>query len=65
MYTLFRSKNGGERERIATVRSGGEQVYLDRDVAPGDQLTYVVVAFGSSDQRTGTSEAVVVALPRS
>lgn len=60
-FTVHRTRNGGARELVATVRPPRMQI-VDRNVRPGDSLVYVVTGL-TGDAVRAVSERVVLQVP--
>ena len=61
-YVVVRSRNGGEAAVVSRQRANIATTYIDRDVAAGDELIYLVRAVGANDAVVAASVRAVVSL---
>ena len=62
-YQLQRSRNGGDAQVISRQRAGAERTYVDRAVAPGDRLLYLIQGLGPDESVVASSVRQEVAVP--
>lgn len=62
-YVLWRSVDGGARERIYRTGLDGRRTFTDTDVEAGQAIRYVVVVKSRAGHRVGRGGPVVVAIP--
>jgi hypothetical protein len=63
-YRLWRVVDARPRELIATVAAGDPRRHADKDIAPGHDYTYRVVALGADGLRVAVSNRVTIHLAR-
>jgi hypothetical protein len=63
-YRLWRVVDARPRELIATVAAGDPRRHADKDIAPGHDYTYRVVALGADGLRVAVSNRVTIHLVR-
>jgi hypothetical protein len=62
-YVLWRSVDGGARERIYRTGLDGRRGFVDTDVKPGQSIRYVVVVRTRAGHTVGKGGPVVVQIP--
>lgn len=62
-YEVMRSRNSGEALVVARQRASAPTSYIDRDVASGDAVIYLVRALDADDRVVGASIREMVRIP--
>ncbi len=62
-YTVLRSRNGSDAQVVSRQRAAAPTVFVDRDIARGDELIYLVRAFNADGGLVAASVRQVVTVP--
>jgi hypothetical protein len=62
-YVLWRSVDGGAREKIHRTGLDGRRGFFDTDVKPGQTIRYAVVVVNKAGDRVGQGGPVTVRIP--
>ena len=62
-YVLWRSVDGGAREKIYRTRLGGRLGFVDTEIKPGQTIRYAVIVVNKHGHKVGKGGPVVVKIP--